>query len=73
MMGDRPELIISFPSELHREDFVGWLCDGGGEHLYMDGPFRNWDTMEFIPAIVEFDYSDYSDHHTVHCYAERNE
>jgi hypothetical protein len=30
------ELVIRFPTEEHRDNFVGWLCDGGGECQAME-------------------------------------
>ena len=45
---NKPKLIIEFPTEQHREKFMGWLSDGGGEDIYIE---------EVDPSIVKFDYS----------------
>jgi hypothetical protein len=74
---DRPKLIIDFPTDEHRDDFLAWLCDGGGEYIYMEGQTITQDTG--LPEIVEFDYSDCfkawgydgKSTPTVHCYQEK--
>lgn len=37
MAKKRPKLTITFPTEQDRDDFLGWLSDGGGEYQFMEG------------------------------------
>ncbi len=46
------EVTFRFPTEEHRDDFVAWMSDGGGEYEYMEGQ------SEERPAITRFDYTD---------------
>jgi len=49
---NRPKLTITFPTDEHRDDFLAWLSDGGGEYIYMEGQ------TDERSEIVKFDYSD---------------
>lgn len=44
-------LVIEFDSVELRDDFRGWLSDGGGEYNYMEG---HDEAREFL---IHFDYS----------------
>jgi hypothetical protein len=51
-MTDECEVTFKFPTKAHRDDFLTWMSDGGGEYVYMEGQ-----TGE-IPEITRFDYTE---------------
>jgi len=53
-MSEKYQIVIEFTHEENRDNFLGWLCDGGGEYMFMEGQHP-----EDTPHIIEaFDYHD---------------
>lgn len=48
------QIVIEFTHEENREDFLGWLSDGGGEYMFMEGQHQE----DITHLIEQFDYSD---------------
>lgn len=48
------QLVFEFTNEDNRDDFLTWMCDGGGECTYMDGQLAGDGIKK---TIDRFDYT----------------
>ena len=49
------EVTFRFPSEEERNEFIGWLSDGGGEYTYMEFTRTKVNRFTYSDDIVELE------------------